>query len=62
MNDEEHKAIDDNKYSFEAERGLFLKQERDYLKYFEKKSPVPQEVIDYYNLMKSKHQGLKSWI
>ena len=59
MSKEEHDAID--KYSFEAERGLFLKQLRDYEKYFEKPSPVPQEVIDYYKLMTSKHQGLKNW-
>ncbi len=55
-----HKDIDN--YSFESERGLFLQQKRDYEKYFEKESPVPKEIFDYYNLMTSKHQGVKSWI
>jgi len=59
MSKEAHADIND--FSFEEERELFMKQERDYLKHFEKKSPVPQEVIDYYNQMTSKHQGLKRW-
>ena len=61
MSKEEHKAIDDNKYSFEAERGLFMQQRRDYKNYFKTETPVPVEIFMYYNQMTSKHQGLRSW-
>lgn len=59
MSKEAHADIND--FSFEEERELFMKQQRDYLKHFGVPSPVPQEVIDYYNQMTSKHQGLKRW-
>jgi len=59
LSKDDHDSI--GKFTFESERGLFLQQQRDYARYFEKKSPVPNEVIDYYNKMTGKHQGLKSW-
>ena len=57
------KVVHDNikQYSFEAERGMFLQQQRDYARYFNKPSPVPEEVIRYYEAMLSKHYRLKSW-
>lgn len=48
-------------YSFEAERGMFLQQERDYARYFGKISPIPEQVITYYQQMLSKHHRLKRW-
>jgi hypothetical protein len=49
-------------YSFDAERGMFLKQQRDYEKYFDKESPVPSVVIEFYKKMLSKHHCIKSWV
>lgn len=48
-------------FSFEAERGWFLKQQQDYEEYYGRKSPMPDLVITYYKLLKGKHVGLKSW-
>jgi hypothetical protein len=59
MSKECHADIND--FNFEEERELFMKQQQDYLKHFGETSPVPQEVVDYYNQMTSKHQGLKRW-
>ncbi len=48
-------------YSFEAERGLFMQQRRDYKNFFNKETPVPVEIFMYYNQMLSKHHRLKNW-
>jgi hypothetical protein len=54
-----HDDIDN--YSFESERGMFFKQQRDYLRFFEKPSPMPDHVINYYTQMLSKQHRLKMW-
>ncbi len=58
-----HKSIHDDikKYSFDAERGMFFQQVRQYESFFNKKCPVPDEIIVYYNAMLSKHYRLKVW-
>jgi len=53
----DHDAID--QFSFEAERGMFLEQQREYQKYFGEPSPVPQIVIDYFKTMKSKQDVVR---
>jgi len=48
--DDVHENIGD--YSFEAERGLFLQQQREYEQYFGKPSPVPTEIVQMYKNMR----------
>jgi hypothetical protein len=54
-----HDTIKD--YSFEAERGMFFQQQREYQRFFDKPSPVPDEIVRYYTQMLSKHHRLKMW-
>jgi len=41
-------------YSFEAERGLFLEQLRDYKEYFGRDPEIPEELVEHYKSMISK--------
>ncbi len=47
------------KYSFEAERGMFLNQLREYEMYFGKRPPVPEGLVASYREMLNRHDTTK---
>jgi len=47
-------------YSFKAERGMFLAQQRAYERYWGKPSPVPADLVEVYKAMLDKHSVSKA--
>lgn len=48
-------------FSFEYQKDVFLAQQRDYHRFFDRPSPVPAECLTYITALLSKQYILKVW-